>query len=99
MELQLWILPILIGLISAILLLSILFNDKQNFADLGTLIQLQTSRPYYYTLEWMPINYNVKVSSNPTQGQITNTSSPLWMNGINGLDSKVSYPIYNYYEI
>ena len=52
---QSWLLPILIGLIAAILLVSILFNDKQRFADLGALIQLQTSRPYYYGLNWVPV--------------------------------------------
>jgi hypothetical protein len=94
MALQSWILPILIGLISAVLLLAILYKDdflKQTFSDLGALIQLQTSRPYYYGLGYVPVNYNAPVPPNPSQGQITNTDSPLWV------DTGVSYPVYNYY--
>ena len=54
-----WILPILIGIVSAILLLTILYNDpkiKQAFSDLGALIQLQTSRPVYYHIGLIPGN-------------------------------------------
>ena len=62
MVLQNWILPFLIGVVSAYLLMSILyFNSptfRQNFSDLGALIQLQTSSPYYYT-NWIPENQNV----------------------------------------
>lgn len=94
---QSWLLPILIGLIAAILLVSILFNDKQRFADLGALIQLQTSRPYYYGLNWVPVNYDSKVAPGAMQGQVSGAQSPLWMNGDNGMDSAVNYPVYNYY--
>ena len=82
-------LPILIGLISAILLLSILYKDefiKQTFSDLGALIQLQTSRPYYMGIGLTPLNYDAPVPRNPTQGQITQ-----------GYNSGFSYPVYNYY--
>jgi hypothetical protein len=62
MVLQNWILPILIGIVSAYLLLSILYNNyphiRQKFSDIGALIQLQTSRPYYYT-NWVPENQSV----------------------------------------
>ena len=62
MPLQSWILPFLIGLISTYLLMSILYNNypqiQNKFADLGALIQLQTSSPYYYT-NWIPENQNV----------------------------------------
>ena len=54
-----WILPILIGIVAAILLLTILYNDskvKQAFSDLGALIQLQTSRPVYYPIGLIPGN-------------------------------------------
>lgn len=94
MALQSWILPILIGIIAAVLLLAILFNDKQRFADLGALIQLQTSRPYYYGLNWIPIDNATNIPSNATQGKISGADSPLW---INNLDGVVSYPVYNYY--
>lgn len=92
-----WVLPILIGLIAAILLVAILFNDKQRFADLGALIQLQTSRPYYYGLNWIPVGNDTKIPPGATQGQISATESPLWMGGVDGLDSAVNYPVYNYY--
>ena len=57
-----WILPFLIGIVAAYLLMSILYNNypiiNQKFSDLGAIIQLQTSRPYYYT-NWVPENQNV----------------------------------------
>jgi hypothetical protein len=94
MALQTWILPILIGVVAAVLLVAILFNDtyKQKFADLGALIQLQTSRPYYYSVPYVPINYDAPVPPNPAQGQISISDSPLWVDG-----SNVSYPVYNFY--
>ena len=62
MVLQNWILPFLIGIVSAYLLLSILYYNspelRQKFSDLGALIQLQTSRPYIYT-NWIPENQSV----------------------------------------
>ena len=94
MAMQNWILPILIGIIAAVLLVAILFNDKQRFADLGALIQLETSRPYYYGLNWVPVDYNSSIPPGVTQGQISGAESPLWMNGVDG---NVTYPIYNYY--
>jgi len=94
MALQTWVLPILIGIIAAILLLAILFNSKQRFSDLGALIQLETSRPYYYGLNWVPLDYSTGVPPGAIQGQISGTESPLWMNGVDGT---VNYPIYNYY--
>lgn len=97
MALQTWILPILIGIIAAVLLLAILFNDKQRFADLGALIQLESSRPYYYGLNWLPLDYTTVVPPGASQGQISGAESPLWMGGMNGMDNAVSYPVYNYY--
>ncbi len=94
MAVQGWILPILIGIIAAVLLVAILFNDKQRFSDLGALIQLQTSLPYYNGINWMPIDYTTGVLPGATQGQITGEQSPLW---INSLDGTVNYPVYNYY--
>ena len=96
MALYTWILPILIGIIAAVLLLAILFNNKQRFADLGALIQLESSRPYgvINVSSWLPLNYSSVVPPGATQGQISGAESPLWMNGIDG---SVSYPIYNYY--
>jgi len=94
MVLQTWILPILIGIIAAVLLLAILFNNKQRFSDLGALIQLETSRPYYAGLNWVPLDYNSALPPGAMQGQISSTESPLWMNGVDG---SVNYPVYNYY--
>ena len=92
MTIQSWVLPILIGFIAAFLLIAILFKDnlKQRFSDLGALIQLQTSRPYY-GLGYVPINYDATIPPGAVQGQITNTDSPVWV------DSGVPYPIYNWY--
>ncbi len=101
MALYTWILPILIGIVADVLLLTILFYNKQRFADLGALIQLESSRPYYGIvngtvngLEWIPLNNSSVVPPGATQGQISGAESPLWMNGIDGT---VNYPIYNYY--
>jgi len=94
MALNSWILPILIGIIAAVLLLAILFNDKQRFADLGALIQLETSRPYYYGLNWIPIGNNTNIEPGVMQGKISGAQSPLWMNDKDGV---VNYPVFNYY--
>ena len=94
MSLQTWVLPILIGIIAAVLLLAILFNNKQRFADLGALIQLQTSRPYYYGLNWIPLDNTIGIPPGAIQGQISGAESPLWLNGVDGT---ATYPIYNYY--
>jgi hypothetical protein len=94
MALESWVLPTLIGLIASILLLTILTKDsflRQSFADLGALIQLQTSRPAYYGLGYVPINYDAPVPPIASQGQITTTDSPLWT------DTGVPYPVYNFY--
>jgi hypothetical protein len=89
-----WVLPILIGIVASVMLLSILYTNKklrQKFTDLGALIQLQTSRPAYYGLGWVPINFNDKLPVSPTPQKITTIDTPL-------LDEGVSpYPIYNYY--
>jgi hypothetical protein len=85
-----WLLPLLIGIVATIVLLNILYEPyiKQKFADLGALIQLQTSRPVYYPIGWIPVDNNKTVEPNPSQGPITNTDSPL---------SSASGPVYNYY--
>jgi hypothetical protein len=91
-----WILPTLIGFVAAILLFSILYNDpyiKSKFSDLGALIQLETSRPVYYGLGWVPNNdFSSKQLPPPiTQGNITTFNSPLYTG------NPVSFPIYNYF--
>ena len=85
-----WVLPLLMGIVATIVLFNILYEPfiKQKFADLGALIQLQTSRPVYYPIGWIPVDNNKTVEPNPSQGPITNTDSPL---------SNVSGPVYNYY--
>lgn len=43
-----WLLPILIGIVAAVALISILYNNptvKQAFADIGAMMQLNASRP------------------------------------------------------
>lgn len=85
-----WLLPLLIGIVATIILFNILYEPyiKQKFADLGALIQLQTSRPVYYPIGWIPVDNNKIVQPNPSQGPITNTDSPL---------SNTSETVYNYY--
>ena len=62
MVFQNWILPLLIGLVATYLLMSILYYNspemRQRFSDLGALIQLESSRPYYYA-NWVPENQSV----------------------------------------
>jgi len=91
-----WILPILIGVVSSVLLLTILYNDpyvKSKFSDLGALIQLQTSRPAYYGIgiNWIPVNGNNQLPLVPTNENITTFDSPLSPDNSSGL------PVYNYY--
>jgi hypothetical protein len=93
MALITWILPTLIGLVAAVLLLTILYNDsyiRSKFADLGELIQLQTSRPVYYGAGWVPVNMDNQLPPVPATGNITSFNSPLYVDGT------VS-PVYNYY--
>jgi len=94
MTLYSWILPILIGIIAAVLLLAILFQDKQRFSDLGALTQLEASRPYLYGVNWIPLHYNDNIPIQEIQGQITKVDSPLWINSVDGV---ANYPIYNYF--
>jgi hypothetical protein len=84
------LLPLLIGIVATIILFNILYEPyiKQTFTDLGALIQLQTSRPVYYPIGWIPVDNNKTVAPNSSQGPITNIDSPL---------SNVSGPVYNYY--
>jgi hypothetical protein len=89
-----WVLPILIGLVASVLLLAILYYDpyiKSKFADLGALIQLQTSRPAYYGVGWVPVNGNNQLPPVPATDNITLFNSPLYPNG------PLQYPVYNYY--
>jgi hypothetical protein len=96
MALSSWVLPTLIGIVSAVLLLTILFNDpyiKSKFSDLGALIQLETSRPVYYGMGWVPNNNFASNQLPPpvAQGNITTFNSPLYTG------NPVSFPIYNYF--
>lgn len=94
MGLKGWILPTLIGVVAAVLLLTILYNDpyvKSKFSDLGTLIQLETSRPAYYGLGWVPVNNNYQLPPTPVTENITSVDSPLYVN------DNLTYPVYNYY--
>ena len=91
-----WILPLLIGIVAAVLLLSILYNNsprlRQHFADLGALIQLETSRPVYYGAGWIPVDSNVQIPNTQQPiGNITNMDSPFFPQG------SAILPIYNYY--
>ena len=90
-----WVLPLLIGIVAAVLLLSILYNNspqlRQHFADLGALIQLETSRPVYYGVGWVPVDSNVQIPTQQPSGNITNMDSPFFPQG------SVVPPIYNYY--
>ena len=94
MALQNWVLPILIGIVSAVVLLAILCNDpyiKSKFSDLGALIQLETSRPVYYGINWIPLNNSTQLPLVPPTNNITSFNSPNYIDGIN------SQPIYNYF--
>lgn len=81
MALYNWVLPILIGILASYLLMSILYQNpkvKQAFSDLGALIQLQTSRPVYYGVGWIPTSgYPSGGEPIPviTQGAITTDST------------------------
>lgn len=97
------VLPILIGVVAAIALISILYNNlqlKQAFADISALIQLQdTSIPNKYTTPiWMPLDSTCKMETNLKMDKnknilqkITTINSPLY------IDEHKSQPIYNYY--
>jgi len=93
MALTTWILPMLIGFVAAVLLLTILYKDpyiRSKFADLGALIQLQTSRPVYYGIGWVPVNNSNQLPPVPATENITSFNSPLYVDG-------TTSPVYNYY--
>lgn len=74
-----WIIPLFIGIIAVVLLMMILYNNpkvKQAFSDLGALIQLETSRPVYYGIGWIPNNIDKQLSPNITQGAISSSIIP-----------------------
>lgn len=91
MAFQSLILPILIGLVAAVLLLTILYQPQivNKFSDLGALIQLQTSRPYYYGIGWVPDDYSKPVPASPSQIAMAPDYSASIPNG--------AVPMYNYY--
>ena len=87
-----WILPVLIGIVASVLLLSILYNNKalrQKFTDLGALIQLETSRPNYYGLGWVPVNVDAQLPAPAPPQKITVVDSPIV--------NSSPFPIYNAY--
>ncbi len=52
-----WVLPILIGIVAAIALISILYNNptvKQAFADIGAMMQLNAGRPQVIPVLYQP---------------------------------------------
>lgn len=97
------VLPILIGIVAAIALISILYNNpqlKQAFADISAFIQLQdTSIPNKYTTPiWMPLDSTCNLDTNMRMDtnknilqKITTINSPLYT------DEPKGQPIYNYY--
>ena len=99
-----WILPFLIGFISSVLLLSILYNPyaKDKFSDLGALIQLNTSKPVYYIAATdvpdTPIyNYYPQTALNPNKNINMNTNNKMntSMNN-NSMDLAFNNPMQNY---
>ena len=76
-----WVLPILLGIVAAIALMSILYNNprvKQAFADIGALMQLNADKPYV-----IPVVYDKQLDMNMNMN----------MNNESSYDSN----IYNYY--
>jgi hypothetical protein len=81
-----WLLPILIGIVAAIALISILYNNpkvKQAFADIGAMMQLNASKPQVMTV--MPVilenfensnyNSNSQLELLTDNGQLTELQS------------------------
>lgn len=102
------VLPILIGIVAAIALISILYNNpqlKQAFADISALIQLQdTSIPnasisnIYNTPIWMPLDSTCNLDTNMRMD--TNKNILQKITTINSplyTDEPKGQPIYNYY--
>ena len=93
-----WVLPILIGIVAAIALISILYNNptiKAYFTDMGATTQLQASNLDDYTIRlWKPLDSDNQVPSTKKQDnlmKITTINSPLYT------DNSKGYPVYNYY--
>jgi hypothetical protein len=93
-----WVLPILMGIVAAIALISILYNNptiKAYFTDIGSTTQLQASNLDDYTTRlWKPLDSDNQVPSTKKQDnlmKITTTNSPLYT------DKSKGYPVYNYY--
>jgi hypothetical protein len=92
MALKSWILPILLGIVAAFFLMSILYMNpymKQKFYDLGAIIQLQTSRPFYYpALQWVATDGGYR-STEAQPPPYASYNSP-------GYDGSI-VPVYNYF--
>jgi hypothetical protein len=98
-----WILPVCLGIVSVFILMCILCTNpyvKQKFNDLGALIQLETSRPLYY-----PVNYPAYPAYPAYPSHLANDSYDLDVQTQNPIvsytsptsDLLVPYPVYNYY--
>ena len=101
-----WVLPILIGIVAAIALISILYNNptiKAYFTDIGAVTQLQASNVDDYTTNlWKPLNATDSINIIYNENQvpdskkqdniikITTINSPLYT-------EKEGPPVYNYY--
>lgn len=96
-----WILPILIGIVAAIALISILYNNprvKAYFTDVGNMLNLDISKLDSHTTRiWRPIenictqkelNNSLKKNNSII---ITNVDSPVYNGEYKG------QPIYNYF--
>lgn len=95
MVLKDWVLPILIGGISAFILISILYNNDitQPFTNNGALIQLQNSNVNNSHI-WAPLetNCNVNITQhNNTKNKMTSNDSPIY------IDNTSDEPVFNYY--
>ena len=89
-----WVLPLLIGIVASIILMSILYNnsvEKQQFNDLGALIQIQTSRPYIGLGVGLPLIPDSESVVDIIPNTILDSSMQLNMDSLRPVGTRIPY--------
>jgi len=107
-----WLLPILIGIVAAIALISILYNNpkvKQAFADIGAMMQLNASKPKVIpVIPVIPVEkfdnfsqqhqYKFNSKSNYQTEPFTNMGAPIELENRESYDAKLWNPLPSQYS-
>jgi hypothetical protein len=113
MVIKCWILPILIGIVAAIALISILWNNptiKAYFSNIDGFTQVQSSNLGEFEVPiWKPISYNQNETIEIPENEYIEHKKQCDTKNIDNMNLKITtidsplyigskeYPVYNYY--